>query len=248
MVYSLHMSELTPEEERIMIGKATEPPFLGKYVDHFKNGAYVCKRCGAPLFESQAKFYSSCGWPSFDDTIPGSVNRAYDTDGVRTEITCAKCGGHLGHVFEGENLTPKNTRHCVNSLSLNFVGKAYFAAGCFWGVEFYFKKLAGVVGVTVGYCGGEKENPSYEEVCSHNTGHAEAVEVQFDTAKISYMDVTKYFFSIHDFEQVGRQGPDIGEQYRSEIFYTNDSEKKNAKGLIGQLAEKGYKVATKVTK
>ena len=112
---------LTPEEERIIVQRGTEPPFSGKFVDHKERGVYVCRRCGTPLYESESKFDSRCGWPSFDDEIEGRVERRPDPDGSRTEIVCATCGGHLGHVFEGERFTPKNTRHCVNSLSLGFV-------------------------------------------------------------------------------------------------------------------------------
>lgn len=111
---------LTPAEERIVIHKGTEAPFSGEYCDHFEEGTYACKQCGEPLFKSGDKFHSGCGWPSFDEEIEGAVRRVPDRDGIRTEIVCAKCGGHLGHVFEGEGFTPKNTRHCVNSLSIDF--------------------------------------------------------------------------------------------------------------------------------
>lgn len=114
-------NKLTPEEERIIVNKGTEAPFSGEYNDLFKKGIYVCRRCGNPLYTSEAKFKSGCGWPSFDDEIKGSVKRIPDADGTRTEIVCAKCDGHLGHVFEGEKLTEKDLRHCVNSLSIKFI-------------------------------------------------------------------------------------------------------------------------------
>lgn len=115
------MRKLTEEEKRVIIGRGTEPPFSGKYNDFFKNGTYICKQCGAPLFRSESKFKSGCGWPSFDEEIKGAIKRLKDEDGIRTEIVCSNCGAHLGHVFEGEGFTLKNTRHCVNSISLDFI-------------------------------------------------------------------------------------------------------------------------------
>ena len=113
--------ELTREEERVIVNKGTEMPFSGKYFAFWDKGTYVCKRCGAALYRSESKFEADCGWPSFDDEVPGAVKRSVDADGVRTEITCANCGAHLGHVFLGEGFTKKNTRHCVNSISMDFI-------------------------------------------------------------------------------------------------------------------------------
>ncbi|MFI4910496.1 MAG: bifunctional methionine sulfoxide reductase B/A protein [Sedimentisphaeraceae bacterium JB056] len=252
--------KLTEEEKRVIIGKGTERPFSGKYNMHFEEGVYTCRQCGAKLFESDSKFKSECGWPSFDDEVPGAVRKQIDADGRRTEILCDNCGGHLGHVFYGEGLTDKNVRYCVNSVSLDFddqkdndpadapaYEKTYFAGGCFWGVEYHFEKIDGVISVKSGYIGGDVENPSYREVCSGKTGHAEAVEVTFDPSKVSFEKLCKLFFEIHDFTQLNRQGPDVGEQYRSEIFYTDSKQHDTALKLIGILEGKGYDVETNLS-
>lgn len=260
--------QLTEDEKRVILNKGTERPFTGKYYDFKEKGTYVCKSCGSALYRSESKFDSNCGWPAFDDEIAGAVTRVPDADGRRTEIVCASCGGHLGHVFKGEGFTAKNTRHCVNSVSMDFVpagadGKAepkaaegekkermetaVFAGGCFWGVEYLMQKQPGVLSVESGYIGGKTQSPTYEQVCSKATGHAEAVKVIFDPSKVSYETLAKLFFEIHDPTQLNRQGPDVGSQYRSEIFYTTPEQKVVADRLITQLEAKGYKVVTGVT-
>lgn len=362
------MKPLTPEEKRVIVDKGTEAPFTGRYYDHREPGVYRCRQCGAALYRSQDKFDAGCGWPSFDDELPGAVKRTPDADGRRTEITCTNCGAHLGHVFTGEGFTSKNTRHCVNSVSLVFepaatgvsepgtAGEqgtpapcqsgaqsasvsgengtaafgeasghpgragapqpgdktslhsglsgadaalvpqemaagtaaqavepfaepsanpspaqaaaesaaqatdpvaavqpkeqsetAIFAGGCFWGVEYMLSKEPGVLTVESGYTGGTTENPTYEQVCSHRTGHAEAVRVVFDPAKVLYEKLARLFFEIHDPTQENGQGPDLGDQYRSEIFYTTPAQQATAEKLIGELRRKGYDVVTEVT-
>lgn len=251
---SMANKNLTPDEVRVLLNKGTERPYSGKYYDFWEKGTYVCRMCDAPLYESTAKFDAGCGWPSFDDEIPGSVKRQLDADGHRNEILCASCGAHLGHVFEDEGFTSKNTRHCVNSLSMVFVPEksisltdtAIFAGGCFWGVEYYLQKAPGVLTVVSGYIGGHVENPTYQQVCGGETGHLEAVEVTFDPSRISFEELAKLFFEIHDPTQWNHQGPDVGEQYRSAVFYRNEEQREITEKLIGILKKNGYKVVTEI--
>jgi peptide methionine sulfoxide reductase msrA/msrB len=253
----LGYNDLSKEESFVINNKGTEAPFKGKYTNFKGKGTYVCRKCGAALYYSNDKFESDCGWPSFDDEIPGAVKRIPDADRIRTEIQCANCGAHLGHVFLGEKLTAKDTRHCVNSLSIEFIpahvapgryGEAIFAGGCFWGVDYYMKKSPGVISVTSGYTGGHVKNPTYKQVCTGTTGHAEAVKIVYDPQKTSYETLVKLFLEIHDPTQVDGQGPDIGDQYRSEIFYMNEDQKVVAEKCLNILRGKGYKIATHLTK
>lgn len=244
--------ELTPEEEYVILHGGTERPYTGRFVDHFEGGVYTCRRCGAPLYESETKFRAHCGWPAFDDALPGAVEELPDPDGVRTEIRCAACGGHLGHVFTGEGYTPTDTRHCVNSISMDFlpgenIEVAYFAGGCFWGVENAFDHTEGVLDATSGYMGGEIDNPTYQEVCSGTTGHAETVRVMFDRSRVSYEELAMMFFELHDPTQVNRQGFDTGTQYRSAVFYTDHRQLETLEELVGILEGQGLQVATELS-
>ncbi|MCC2644246.1 MAG: msrA [Burkholderiales bacterium] len=248
----LKTNSLTPYESAIICDKDTEHPGTGLYTDYENTGTYLCRNCGLALFRSQNKFHSGCGWPSFDNEISGNVKCEIDKDERRTEILCNRCNAHLGHVFKGEGYTPLNIRHCVNSASLDFVSntdvndseEAILAAGCFWGVEYYLQKLPGVLKTQVGYSGGTKINPTYKDICDGDTGHLEVIRIIYDPKQITYDDLLRNFFEIHDFTQTNGQGPDIGEQYLSAIFYFNDEQQITAKKMIQLLTEKGYQVAT----
>ena len=242
-------NKLSADEKAVIWGGATERPFTGKYDKFFEDGIYTCKVCSAPLYSSSSKFDSGCGWPAFDKAFPQAIKALPDPDGERTEIRCARCGAHLGHVFRGEGFTPTNTRYCVNSISMNFIEaknleRAIVAGGCFWGVEELMRGLKGVIACVSGYAGEGKPNPTYEDVCTGKSGYYEAVEVIFDKRQTSYSDVLKRFFEIHDFTQRDGQGPDIGKQYQSAVFYEDKEQQEQAREIIESLSAKGYEVAT----
>ncbi|MEI6378195.1 MAG: bifunctional methionine sulfoxide reductase B/A protein [Candidatus Falkowbacteria bacterium] len=222
-------NQLSPEEEYVIVDKGTETPFSGEYDNFYEPGIYVCRRCMTPLYNSADKFDAHCGWPSFDQEIAGRVKRVPDADGKRTEISCIVCSAHLGHVFVGEKMTAKDTRHCVNSLSLKFIPTSepgspietiVLGNGCFWCSEAIFKSLQGVRSVMPGYAGGEKQDPTYEEVSSGTTGHAEVVRLEYNPGQIDLWTILKVFFTLHDPTSVDRQGSDVGPQYRSIILYS----------------------------
>lgn len=241
---------LTAEERHVVEACGTERPFSGKWLKHGGKGTYTCTRCGAPLFSSDTKFDSGTGWPSFDRGLEGAVREVRDSDGRRVEIRCARCDGHLGHVFRGEGYTSQDTRHCTNSLSLDFAAgpreEAFFAGGCFWGVEHLLEDVPGVLNAESGYMGGHAQRPTYRQVTSGSTGHAEAVRILFDPTVVSYEALAKLFFEIHDPTQVDRQGPDVGNQYRSAVFVTGPKQGKITRRLIDVLEKSGLDVATKV--
>jgi len=243
---------LTPEQFRVMRECGTEPPFSGRYNDFFETGTYACAGCGTPLFRSQTKYDHGTGWPSFTAPID-EKNVLYLEDNShnmkRTEVRCAVCGAHLGHVFD-DGPPPSSLHYCINSAALDFrpakdekpvpatgpkKATATFAAGCFWGVEKEFRQQPGVLDTVVGYAGGQTPNPTYGEVCTDRTGHAESIQVTFDPDRVSYEKLVRFFFSVHDPTQVNRQGPDVGTQYRSVIFYHGHEQKDVARRVIAEL-------------
>ena len=230
-----YFSSLSSEERFILKYKGTESPYTGEYNDHYESGIFICRACENPLYESNTKFNSGCGWPSFDDEIDGAITRYEDLSGdiLRTEICCAKCNGHLGHVFVGEKITTKDTRHCVNSLSIRFkpyskLQRATFGSGCFWSAEKLFKSVEGVYLARVGYMGGFTDMPTYDEVCGGKTNHAEVVDLYFSPEKINYASLLNLFWQNHNPTTLNRQGLDSGTQYRSIVFYHNEEQHKEA--------------------
>lgn len=260
---------LTAEQYRVLRKSGTERAYTGKYNNHWEKGVYVCAACGTELFGSESKYDHGSGWPSFTSTAQEkhiNYRNDYSLFTKRIEVRCAVCDSHLGHVFD-DGPSPTNKHFCINSMALDFKlteseaeGQenppsekdsetkteqnkkqeiATFAAGCFWGVEHKFRQLEGVLSTRVGYSGGDVKNPTYQLVCTDKTGHAESVEITYEPSVISYETLLDNFFALHDPTQLNRQGPDVGSQYRSVVFYHDEHQKQEALKKIEALEESG---------
>lgn len=250
----------------VAFGNATEAPFQNEYWNNHKEGIYVDIVSGEPLFSSSDKFDSGTGWPSFTKPIENKAlfEKPDNSHSMKqVEVRSSKADIHLGHVFD-DGPAPTGKRFCINSASLKFIPKekmmesgygdylylfedksasntetAIFAAGCFWGVEEYFSRIKGVTNSESGYTGGTKNNPTYEEVCSGKTGHAEAVRITFDPKIVTYERLLEHLWEIHDPTSLNQQGNDRGTQYRSAIFFTSPEQEKAAKASMGKLVKSG---------
>jgi len=258
---------LTPIQYQVTQENGTELPFANEYFDQKADGIYVDIVSGEPLFSSRDKFDSKTGWPSFTKAISREAvvhHKDFKLIFSRTEVRSKLANSHLGHVFDDGPL-PDKKRYCMNSAALKFIPKedlvkngysdyvglfntpikpqiktAILAGGCFWGMEFYFKKLKGVIKTSVGYTGGVVPNPTYEQIKKGDTGHAEAVKVEYDSSQITYQEILEYFFKIHDPTTLNQQGNDVGDQYRSSIFVSDEQEQEVAQKIIKKVEDSKF--------
>lgn len=245
--------KLSPTAREVTLEAGTERAGTSELNHEKRKGVFVSVIGGLPLFRSEDKFESGTGWPSFTRPFdPDHVVVKRDTSGgmVRDEVLDARSGAHLGHVFD-DGPAPTGLRYCMNGVALKFipdgdpmptesqpipVQRAYFAAGCFWGVEDVFQQVPGVLTAVSGYMGGAKPSPTYKQICTGTTGHAETVEVVFDPSKVTYAKLLDLFFLNHDPTTMNRQGPDVGDQYRSAIFATDEAQTTAATKKIAELS------------
>lgn len=236
---------LTPEQFQIARLKGTERAGTGEFCERHEPGLYGCVCCGTPLFDSREKFESGSGWPSFTQPVKENAIK-YEKDTsfgmTRFEVMCNVCDAHQGHVFP-DGPEPSGLRYCINSASMQLLendsteSTAVIGGGCFWCTEAVFQRVKGVKHVASGYSGGQIKNPTYREITTGKTGHAEVIKITYDPTELSYADLLRIFFSTHDPTTLNRQGYDTGTQYRSVIFYRDKEEQQTAKEVMEEMKD-----------